>query len=191
MDDLQWLSPDKLPFYFLFFIPGFIALQISSLISPTADLDFSKRIPSAIGYSALNYALMQLILIPIRASRVPNAPELVQLAFTFLVPALYPFAIKSLRDSQLAGITGSHSRAWDFVFSKRLKRWVRLHMKDDTVVCGWFGSNSQSTSYPIDEQLYIEKLYDVESDTNAWKERVSSAGAIISMSEVKYIEFFS
>jgi Family of unknown function (DUF6338) len=190
MEALDWLSPEKLPFYFLFFIPGFIALQVAALVTPTSDSDFTKRVPLAIGYSALNYAVLQIILIPVAVSRLPHLADAAKFLFTFIVPVFYPFIAKRVRDAQLFGFTNSYPRAWDFYFSRRLKRWVRVYMKDGSTVLGWYGASSTATTYPVDEQIYIEELFDANPQTNAWEPRASSDGAIICMSDVLYIEFF-
>jgi len=58
----MWTS-DKLILFLAFFVPGFIAMQVYTMIVPTEQRDFVKSLPEAIAYSAIHYAIFGWILL--------------------------------------------------------------------------------------------------------------------------------
>lgn len=189
---LAYLTPDHLSTYFLFFIPGFIAMQVGALLVPTADTDVGKRIPVAIGYSALNFAVMSIALL------IPNllnwtwVAAIIAFAFIFVLPVFYPFWFKKIRAKQSFGITTPFPTAWDEFFSRRDELWVRVHLKNGDTLTGWFGQSgsnpSAASQYPEEQQLYISELWEQDA-SGAMVKSPRSAGIIVSMSEVSYLEF--
>ena len=191
MEALKHLTPENISQYFLFFIPGFIVMQVGALLVPVSDNDFSKRIPVAIGYSALNFALMSLVVaIPDRNGWSLTSVVL-KYCFLFLVPFIYPFVFKRIRERQLFGITTPYPTAWDEFFSRREQHWIRVHFKDGSVVTGWFGQpGSAASQYPEAQQLYISEIW--EPDGKGSTRKVPrSAGLLVSMKEVQYLEFLT
>jgi hypothetical protein len=175
----------------LFFIPGFIAMQVGALLVPVSDNDFSKRIPVAVGYSALNFALMSLV------TAIPDSvgwtalSTVLRYAFLFVLPFVYPFIFKAVRERQFLGITTPYPTAWDELFSKRKQYWVRVHFKDSRMVTGWYGQpGSAASQYPEAQQLYMSELW--EPDGKGSTKKVDrSAGLLVSMTEVQYLEFLT
>uniref|UniRef100_E6QWP5 Uncharacterized protein n=1 Tax=mine drainage metagenome TaxID=410659 RepID=E6QWP5_9ZZZZ len=191
MDTLNYLAPGHMSQYFLFFIPGFIAMQVGALLVPVSDIDFSKRIPVAVGYSALNYAVMSIALWFIKLAGRPNLTTIATAAFMFIVPIIYPFIFKKVREKQWLGITTPYPTAWDEFFSKRRQYWVRVHFKDSSVLTGWYGQpDSAASQYPEPQQLYISEVW-VQSNTGDMQKSTRTAGILVSMTEVSYLEFLT
>lgn len=51
---IKQLDWSKLAFFVLFALPGFISLQVWSLIVPTNDRPLKEAIPEAVGFGVLN-----------------------------------------------------------------------------------------------------------------------------------------
>jgi hypothetical protein len=188
-DALKFLTPANISQYFLFFIPGFISMQIGALLVPVSDDDFGKRIPVAVGYSALNFALMSLVTGATDHFGWTLTSTALRYLFLFVLPFFYPFILKSVREHQVLGITTPFPTAWDEILSKRKQYWIRVHFKNGKVVTGWFGEpGSAASQYPEAQQLYMSEIW--QSNGNGGMEKVPrSAGMLVSMTEVRYLEF--
>jgi Family of unknown function (DUF6338) len=57
-------TQDRLLLFLLFFVPGFISIKIYDLLVPSERRDFQSTLAEAIGYSAVNFA----VLLPIVAT---------------------------------------------------------------------------------------------------------------------------
>lgn len=81
--------------------------------------------------------------------------------------------------------------AWDWLFSKRLRHYVRLTLNDGSMVGGYMDSKSYASSYPSQEDLYIQEVWDL--DENGWLKapRPHLPGLWISGEKVRLIEFFN
>jgi hypothetical protein len=70
---------------------------------------------------------------------------------------------------------------------------VRVHLKESNdIITGWFGQTettcAAASQYPEAQQLYLAEVW--ETDANNQMTKVpGTAGMIVSMSEVKYLEF--
>ena len=64
-----------------------------------------------------------------------------------------------------------------------------VHLKDDTVIYGWFGENSFVSTTPGNKDMFIEKVYNV--DPKKWKEIKDLSGVYINADEIAFIEFMN
>ncbi len=78
--------------------------------------------------------------------------------------------------------------AWEWKFSNFPPSIVFLTLKDDSRICGWCGRKSFVGSDPDDRDLFLEQVYDVDSDGVAHI-RVPGKGIYVAAGEIRFIEF--
>jgi len=65
-----------------------------------------------------------------------------------------------------------------------------IHLKDDSMIGGYYGQNSYASSSIDEESIYLEKVYKIKPDGTFGEEIQDSFGLVISKDNYKYIEFF-
>ena len=78
--------------------------------------------------------------------------------------------------------------AWDWKFSSMDSQWVLVTLKDDTRFAGYCGPDSFMSSDPIERDIYVQLVYDID-DENNWIPRGDN-GVLITSGQVKTIEFW-
>jgi hypothetical protein len=80
--------------------------------------------------------------------------------------------------------------AWDYYFRKKPGCWVRVILKSGQVIAGLFGPSSFASSFPQEQDLFLERLLRLDEDGRVvgWTEY--SAGALVKMEDVERLEFF-
>jgi hypothetical protein len=193
MDNI-W-TPTSLTLFIAFFVPGFVAQKVYGLIVADDERDSTTFIVSAIAYSSLYYALISPIVWALWYSGQLTNPYVVPVLILFLpaLPALLPIIwlrIRRLRWVQSRTLSPI-KRPWDFVFGRRREYWVLVTLKDGEKIGGIYGRQSSSSSYPRQEQIYLEKVWILGEDNTFVHEAPQSKGVIILGDEIAYIELFS
>jgi len=87
------------------------------------------------------------------------------------------------------GLSPVHSMptAWDWRFSDKNQSWLIVTLKDGTVFAGYFGGSSFASSDPSERDIYIEKVYNIDS-SNSWTE-TGEKGVLISKDVIQSVEF--
>jgi len=81
-------------------------------------------------------------------------------------------------------------KPWDFVFGKKEAYWVIVHLKDKRKIGGKFAKNSFASSYPSEEQIYLEEVWTLD-ENGKFKEPLKRSGGIIILGkEILAVEFF-
>lgn len=114
---------------------------------------------------------------------------------TFLVaPLVWPIA---LRFSIGIPIVAKHIRhpmpkAWDYFFGiLRKECFVLIRLKNGRLLGGVLSTSSFASSYPSDEDLYLEQVWRT-TDDGAFVEPIpDTRGALVSRSECDYIQFIT
>src|SRR5947207_13981220 len=83
----------KLAFVALFALPGFISLQVWSLIVPTSERALKDAIPEAIAFGILNAVIGVPLIFAIAPAGIWYLYALLVLTLVIL-PGLWPFVIK-------------------------------------------------------------------------------------------------
>jgi hypothetical protein len=134
---------------------------------------------------------MSLVIAAANAAKLTCLVVPIQYLFLFILPFLYPFIFKAIREHQFLGITTPFPTAWDEFFSTRKKYWIRVHFKDDTLITGWYGPpHSASSQYPEKQQLYLSEIWQLNA-AGIMEKMDRTAGMLVSMSEVQYLEFLT
>lgn len=183
---------NKLAIFIMFFIPGFICVKMYGLIYPSQRKDAGFLLYDAVTYSCINYALWSWAIYLIEVYGVhPVCKAIFYFLIMFLSPILIVFLWNYIRSLEIIKKLICHpsESAWDYVFSQRKRYWVEVFLKDKTIVAGYYGGNSFASSAPVNEHIYLEQRWIIDSD-GAFERKVErSAGVIILHSEISHIEF--
>lgn len=190
-------NTDKLLLFLAFFVPGFICMSVYGLFIATSDVDFTKRLPDAIAYSAIHYALTGWIILvaPEGAARLIAAYIVV-----LILPIFWPPIILLVRDwgywrdrilttKVLTYLLAPEATPWDKFFAAQHACWVRIKLKSGGYIGGIFGKGSESSTYPSPEQLYVKEQYEV-NETGFGKRVKRTAGFLVNATEIDTVEFF-
>ena len=187
-------SVDKLVLFVAFFVPGFIALQIYSLLVSIDDSDLPKRLPAVVAYSAVHYAITGWIILV--------APENLRIAAAYLVvlilPIFWPPVVLLIRDPKRWGpiicsrelfesILSPEASPWDRVFTNKA-RFVRVKLKTGGFAGGFLGVGSVVSAYPCPEQLYISNAFTLDQKTGEFGEELANTGILVNGAEISIIE---
>lgn len=192
MDEI--LDTDKIVLFVAFVIPGFISLKCYQLLFPGEVQPTSEQLIDAVAYSAINYALLSVPIIAVaRSDLLTTWPWAYYLFFAFVLfvaPVVWVVIWKFLRGSRLLQTYAPHpvGKPWDYVFAKQEPYWVKVHMKDGTVVAGKYGYASFSSSAPADDQIYIEESW-ILKDNGAFERPIRRTAGVIVTGEIAYVEF--
>lgn len=118
-----------------------------------------------------------------------NSPVLYYLA-TFLVvtvvPALFAVATHKFLASRFLRGKMLHPMptGWDYFFDKSQGCWMLFHLKSGAKIGGIFGKNSFASSFPDEQEVYVQEIWRVD-ERGRFVERVQgTAGAVIKREEM-------
>lgn len=84
--------------------------------------------------------------------------------------------------------------AWDWYFSRSSPVMVVVTLKDGSKVYGRFGSNSFASSQSEERDIYIENVYDPDTDsisgTDGMKPVEKNGGILIKSEQIQFVEFY-
>lgn len=187
---------EKLVIFLIMFVPGFISLKVWDLFIPSERRDFSKSLVDAVAYSAINFAalfwLVDYLSKPSLAQLAPKTFLFGNFLLFFAFPVVWPIALFWLMKWPVVAkhIVNPMQKPWDYVFAKRERAWVLVHLKNGGVVGGRFDSNSYASSYPAKEQIYLEELWQLDASKNFVKRIDRTKGSIILGDDILAVEFF-
>jgi hypothetical protein len=88
------------------------------------------------------------------------------------------------------GIVHPVPKAWDYFFRQGTPCWIVATLKDGRIVAGLYGPNSFASSFPSEEDLYLEKLCKLSPQGKIEGVADFSIGGIIRMENVQLLELF-
>jgi hypothetical protein len=187
------ITTDQIPIFILLILPGFIATKAFDLFVPGGNREASRQVLDALAYGTLNLGFWY---VPLDRYVVPHRDNLpVFYAFTVVMLVVSPVVL-----AWLAGTVLMHRKArglvrhptptaWDHFFGSGRRVWVLATLKSGMLIGGWYGWNSFASSYP-DRDLYLEQVWKVDGTGRFGARQDGTAGAIVSMDECQFIEFF-
>ncbi len=187
---------DKLILFLIFFIPGFISLKIYDLLIAGERRDFAKSLYEVIGYTTLNFAALSWLIILIHSGNFPIQYKFWYFFFLFVIlflfPIFWPIIFIKLSSWRFFSKYVIHPciKPWDYVFNKREKFWVIVHLKNGKMLGGIYGENSFASSYPAEEEIYLEEMWKLDKNGVFLEPLKRSKGMIILKDEILSIEFF-
>lgn len=187
---------DKLILFIAFVIPGFLSIKFYQLIFPGTIRNASDQLIDAVAYSCINYALLFWAIVYVEDAGFRQIhPSLYYVFYVFVLfvsPFFLVLAWKWLRTHERFKGTAPHPtpKPWDFVFKQAKPFWIVVYLKNGNKVGGRYSGKSFASSFPADEQIYLEESWLV-SDAGLLDRAVKqSAGVLIMASEISYVEFF-
>lgn len=187
---------DKLLLFLIFFIPGFLSLKVYSLLIAGEKRDFSRDLLEVIAYSSLNFAVFSWLIILIHSGDFYTNHKIWYAIFVFLIlfimPILWPFIVVKVTNwNPIAKyIVHPIQKPWDYVFSKKKSFWVIIHLKDGRKIGGRYDTNSFASSFPSEEQIYMEEVWELDNKGAFVKPIERSKGIIILGNDIVAIELF-
>lgn len=187
---------DKLVLFLILFIPGFISIKIYDLLIPGEKRDFTKSLFEVIGYSALNFAALSWLIITIHEKKLyelqPKLYFIFLLLILFIAPILWPIIVlKLLTWKPIAKyIIHPIQKPWDYLFGKKESFWMIVHLKDGRKIGGRYDTNSFASSYPADEQIYLEEVWKLDENGKFIETIDRTKGILILNKDISSIELF-
>jgi hypothetical protein len=182
----------KLSFFVLFILPGFVSLQIWSLIVPTSDKPLKDSLPEALGFGVLN-AVVGGPLVVLLAPKSPGAFYSLLVVTLVLLPAAWPFVAKwclgKLAEYNL--ILNRNRNGWDAVFQRQEQLYVIVHLKDGRQIGGFFGPRSFAGLHPASGHLYLQQLWYLNEAGQFQEPIAESRGLILRPDDYHFIELFT
>lgn len=188
-------SVDKLYLVVLFVIPGFIGMKFYGIAVSGDRLDASKAVVDAVAFSCLNYATFSWIIYWVQTSEIKyEHPAAYVACWVFLLlfaPILCAAAIVWLRRSKLVARWLPHptGKAWDYIFSKREMFYLIITLKSGKRFGAAYGGQSFASSFPCEEQIYVEEVWDIDDAEGFARRHTNSRGMLISGANIESIEF--
>ena len=187
----------------LFMIPGFITDRIIALTIRRAKRESTETILTAITFSCINYASFSWLILLMIFKGFPTRYEtwfiFSWLGILLLGPILEGFAVNWLVNSKLSRKVFDLlklrnirliPKSWDYQFGKEEPFWILITLKDGTKIGGFFGADSFASSYPAEEDLYIQELWIIDEKDKFVQPFQGSGGCLIRRNEIDFIEFF-
>lgn len=185
---------DKLILFLAFVVPGFISIKAYQLIFPGTERATTDQLIDAIAYSSINYAILILPIIKIENCTLKTTNPFIYYIFYIFVLFLFPIILvliwKYLRTRDFIQKNAPHPTAkpWDYVFSQRKHYWMKVTLKDGTIVAGRYADKSFASSAPAEEQIYLEETWLLNAKGAFERKKNNTAGVIILSSEISHIE---
>lgn len=188
---------DKLALFIAFVIPGFISIKAYQLAFPGTERATSDQLVDAIAYSSINYALLIFPIISIESGTLKETCKFLYYLFyiivLFVAPIIWVLIWKYLRTRNFFQRNAPHPTAkpWDYVFAQRKSYWVKVALKDGSIIAGRYSDNSFASSAPAPEQIYLEETWILNDKGGFERAKNNTAGVIILSSEISHIELRS
>jgi len=182
--------------FVFFFLPGFVSLKIWSLFHIKKEASQHALIYDCVFFSIVNFALLSPIAIPFFVYGWYKINIFLLVLFILLyclaAPVFWPFLWHFLINKKFLYrfFQLPYSTAWDYFIHQRKSCFMLIHLKDDSMIGGYYGQNSYASSSIDEESIYLEKVYKIKPDGTFGEEIQDSFGLVISKDNYKYIEFF-
>ena len=195
----------------IFLVPGYICQSFFNLFVPGRRLDPLSTLLQYVLLSLVNYVIF-MGAIPLRLLKLDVAIVVIsELSLAELGVLILggPIALALLRAvshrhrlleralskipllKDLSSPVDPIPSAWDWKFSRQgSPSWVVIRLADRTQVAGYFGKGSFSSSDAAERDIYLERVYTIDTPTKMWIEVERSGGILIKASEIHSVEFF-
>jgi hypothetical protein len=193
---MEQFNIESISYFILLWMPGFVSVKVNELLVAQKERDFSKSLYEIISYSLINYSIFTpIILIAFRGDFYIQYRFLFFLfvLFIFVVgPIVLPIIYYKIRKSKfiLKYISNPAPTAWNFKFESREDFWVKVYLNSGEKFGGLFGTKSCVSSYPEEEQIYIQELW-ILNENGGFDRKVDiTSGGIFFKKDIKFLEFF-
>lgn len=113
-------------------------------------------------------------------------PVLVGVATSVLIPK--PWVDQQLDRIGLGYVDRTPS-AWDYAVRDRRTKWVKVYLRDGSVLGGWFGTDSFASLYSPRKDIYLEQMWILQNGETFVEEQVNTDGVWIGHDVISHIVF--
>jgi hypothetical protein len=189
---MEFLTDSAFGLFVSIVAPGFLSLKVWALIHPSRRISFADSLYEAVFYGTVNYFIVAIWLLPLAANHghIWNV-----LAFVFslvIVPFLLPVLWKWILSRSFVkdNIINPIPKAWDVFFKKKEPCFMLVHLNNGQIIGGLYADKSAASSYPEEEDLYLQEIWEIGSAGNFKKPIDGTMGLLVNCRSVDYIELF-
>ena len=179
--------------------PGAIILWVRSKIDVSQTTDLQEKVLQYALVSAVYYAFASPLFSVSSGVSLPGwAWRSIQyFAFPFAIGLASAYWMQSGLTYWLSGkarlsLTHHISSAWDYGFGRKMNvsRYVLVTLKDGSTVCGEMDHNSMASSNSQERDLFIGKMFEIDSSTNSWTMITPPRSILITGNDIRTVEIF-
>ncbi|SFM50529.1 hypothetical protein SAMN05216573_102165 [Bradyrhizobium sp. Rc3b] len=183
-----------------FIVPGMIITLVRAQFFTGRVRTLSENVVTYIALTVLYYGMAAPVVEYVLSIREPGRAKIFAwLGLIILLPTAIGFAFGFLgqndvfrRILQYFKINPVHAApsAWDYAFARlRGDHFVMVTLSDGSTVSGVYGSHSFASSDPTERDLFLQEIYDVDSDS--WKKRSEQQAILIPSKEIKHVQIWN
>ncbi len=194
---MEIFEANNIIIFIMFFIPGFISLKVYHLVIASNKFNFTESFGEAVAFSSFNYAALSWLIILVFKYDLFHTNLflfIVVLIFVmFFAPIIWTIVFIKLSKSKILRkyILGVVKSPWDFYFENRKSCWVIVNLKNGESIGGVYSKKSCASAFPHKEQIYLEELWNIDSNKNFIESVNRTNGIIILGDEIESLEFFN
>ncbi|MNB92776.1 hypothetical protein D3C81_571260 [compost metagenome] len=191
-------------FYTLaFLVPGYIMFWVFSVLVPSRENQIQIAVLRYLFFSCLNYAIWSPLYFYLAKINYAASHTYRWFFIMFGIVLVSPVILGGLiawvsQQEWLRKMlfkVGKNSfhpipTAWDYKMSKLSGSWAIVTLNDGSLVMGWYGSHSFSSSISGERDIFLESVFQMNEDSH-WYKRKNTEGIWIPSGQIKWIEFFS
>ena len=185
------LNSESLPYLIVFVLPGYLSWSVWRVLFPIRTTRVADSLIAIIMAGLVNSFLVGWVIPEVRVLDSLFG-QVAAFAGVYLVaPDLWPLIIRALLQIPFVKQRIVHPipKAWDYFFGLHVPCFVLARLKNGALLGGVMGSRSFASSYPSDEDLYLEQLWSVTDQGQFLSPVPDTKGALISRSDCEYIQF--
>lgn len=195
---MQLPTGATVPWLSLLFItawPGLLSLVVYRVRVPGPALAWKDSFAIAAFFTAVNYIVfMPATIVVVRGAGASSRLAYWSAVATVLLigPAILPLVWSRLRNTAWMNrvFVAQYATAWDFYFIRRRPALALIHLKDGSLVAGYWGPGAYASLSPNAGDLYLTEVYKVDLDGRVGPRVPHSDGVLVRRGEYTHIELF-
>ena len=174
--------------------PGLLSLVTYRTRVPGPALAWKDSFVVAAFFTTVNYILLfpaARVVMRGASTASPTAFWLNAVLVFLIGPVVLPIAWSWLRSTAWMTrlLVAQYATAWDYYFVRRTPVFALIHLKDGSIVGGYWGPGGYASLSPHAGDLYLTHVYKVEPDGRLGERVQDSDGLLVSRGEYTHIEF--
>ena len=187
------IDPQNFTILFFFVLPGYLSCTMWRLFFPGRTTRVSDHLISIVVFGLANYILVGWWLLSISHTIRQFWQVIVFIIVFIIAPLVWPYIVRTLVNITWVSkrIVHPTPKAWDYFFGRHVECFVLVRLKSGPLLGGVMSSESFASSYPSDEDLYLEQVWRITQSGEFMNPLPDSRGALVSRSECEYIQFIN
>lgn len=187
------LSELLTPQYFwaiLLLLPGFLTLKIYYLFAPEVAKSPIDKVIDYFAATVFVVAANALIVVVVEQHLTQTGLIAMLIGGAIVVPIILALSMFPFR-RLLVNIGAIHPtpKAWDAFFSRQSPCFIKFHLRTGVIVGGYYGVHSFASSFPHEEDVYLEQTLYVDQDSGKFTGFIEdSYGMLVKHSDCLYLE---